>query len=52
MHQVTHVQHTIQFANTVYGVATVSRIDKIRARGGEANRAEAAARHQGRYNSG
>ena len=31
-----------------YGVATVSRIDKIRARGGEAHCAEAAARHQGR----
>jgi len=29
-------------------VATVSTIDKIWARGGEAHRAEAAARHQGR----
>ena len=31
-----------------YGVATISRLLQIRARGGEAHRAEAAARHQGR----
>jgi len=33
---------------TIYGVATVSTIDKMRARGGEAHHAEAAAHHQGR----
>ena len=31
-----------------YGVATISRLLHIRARGGEVHRAEAAARHQGR----
>jgi len=31
-----------------YGVVTVGRIDTIRARSGEAHRAEAAVHHQGR----
>jgi len=48
-HPATHCNTaTLQhISGNRYGVAAVSRIDEIRARGGEAHRAESAACHQG-----